>query len=334
MDKKFVYTSKLAPYIQGFLKERGLKGYNSSALKWTLLEIDKFCNDYNMKDHFIREEIVNKWRKTRTNDSDRSLYMKYNAWIQLGNYMRDLGIDCYIPFPYRKGAKNNYIPYIFTHEEIQTIFSLSNSLKISYRYSQTMIFTMPAMLRLLYSTGLRIGEALAIKNKDVDFEKRTIIINDSKNNTQRLSVINDSLLPVLSQYKEFRDKNPIEKILLPESPFFITQRGKSCLGQSVRHWFSDILNTAGISSKLGGNPPRIHDLRHTAAVHSLAKMVRNNIDVYCALPMISVFLGHNDPRSTNNYVRLTNEMFPEIIQLEHPTSLIFPQIPKNELIHD
>ncbi|WP_415325114.1 tyrosine-type recombinase/integrase [Chryseobacterium sp. MMS23-Vi53] len=159
-----------------------------------------------MKDHFIREEIVNKWRKTRTNDSDRSLYMKYNAWIQLGNYMHDLGIECYVPIPYRKGAKNNYIPYIFTHEEIQTIFLLSNSLKISYQYSQTMIFTMPAMLRLLYSTGLRIGEALAIKNKDIDFEKRTIVINDSKNNTQRLAAKNDSLLPVLLQYKEFRDK--------------------------------------------------------------------------------------------------------------------------------
>lgn len=326
MDKKFVYTSKLAPYIKGFLKERDLKGYNSSTIKWYFLEIDKFCNDYNILDHYIKEDIINKWASTRTNDSDPSLYKKYNAW----NYMRDLGIDCYVPVPYRKGTKNNYIPYIFTHEEIQTIFLLSNSLKISYQYSQTMIFTMPAILRLLYSAGLRIGEALAIKNKDINFEKRIIVINDSKNNTQRLAAINDSLLPVLLQYKEFRNKNPIEKILLPESPFFVTQRGKSCLRESVRHWFYDILNRAGISSKLGGNPPRIHDLRHTAAVHSLANMVRNNIDVYCALPMISVFLGHSDPKSTNNYVRLTNEMFPEIIQLEHPTSLIFPQIPKSE----
>lgn len=330
MDKKFVYTSKLAPYIDGFLKERELKGYNSSAIKWNFLEIDKFCNDYNIKDHIIIEEIVDKWRQTRTNDSPRSLYMKYNAWIQLGNYMCDLGIECYVPIPYRNGAQNNYIPYIFTHEEIQTIFLLSNSLTIRYQYGQTMIFTMPAILRLLYSTGLRIGEALAIKNKDIDFDKWTIVINDSKNNTQRLAAINDSLLSVLQQYKEFRDKNPIKKILLPESPFFITQRGKSCLGESVRIWFSDILNRAGISSKLGGNPPRVHDLRHTAAVHSLAKMVSNNIDVYCGLPMISVFLGHNDPRSTNNYVRLTNEMFPGIIKLEHPESLIFPQIPKSE----
>lgn len=330
MDKKFVYTSKLAPYIEGFLKERGLKGYNSSAIKFLYLEIDKFCNDYNIKDHIIREEIVDKWRKTRTNDSPRSLYMKYNAWIQLGNYMRDLGIDCYVPIPYRKGAKNTYIPYIFTHKEIQTIFSLSNSLRIHYQYGQTMIFIMPAILRLLYSAGLRIGEALAIKNKDIDFEKRTIVINDTKNNTQRLAAINDSLLTVLQQYKEFRDKNPIEKIVFSESPFFITQRGNSCQGESVRIWFCDILNKAGISSKLGGNPPRIHDLRHTAAVHCLEKMVIKGIDVYCALPMISVFLGHRDPRSTNNYLRMTKEMFPEIIKLKHPSSLIFPRIPKSE----
>ncbi|HAY3506928.1 tyrosine-type recombinase/integrase [Elizabethkingia anophelis] len=328
MDKKFIYTSKLAPYINGFLKEKELKGYKSSVIKWVLLEFDKFYNEYNIQDNFIKEETIDKWRSTRTNDSSRSLYIKYSAWIQLGNYIRDLGIECYIPIPYRKGAKNNYLPYIFTHEEIQTIFLLSNSLQIRYQYGQTMIFIMPAMLRLLYSTGLRIGEALAIKNKDIDFNKRTIVINDSKTNTQRIVAINDSLLSVLQQYKEFRDKNPIKKNLLLEAPFFITQRGNRCQGESVRIWFSDILNRAGISKKLGGNPPRLHDLRHTAAVHSLAKMVRNGIDIYCALPMISFFLGHRDTRSTNNYVRLTKEMFPEIIKLEYASALIFPKIQK------
>lgn len=329
MDKKFVFTSKLAPYINLFLKERELKGYNSSYIKWILLEIDKFCDNYQMQDHYIKEEIINEWARTRTNDSDRSLYMKYNAWIQLGTYMRDLGIECFVPIPYRKGAQNNYIPYVFTHEEIQTIFLLSNSLKIRYQYSQTMIFTMPALLRLLYSTGLRIGEALTIKNKDIDFNKKTIVINDSKNNTQRIAAINESLLVVLSQYKEFRDKNPIEKIRMPDSPFFVTQRGNICQGESVRIWFGDILHRAGISAKLGGNPPRIHDLRHTAAVHSLAKLVLDGIDVYCALPMISVFLGHRDVKSTNHYVRLTKEAFPEIIKQEYHPSLVFPTLPKN-----
>jgi integrase/recombinase XerD len=55
-------------------------------------------------------------------------------------------------------------------------------------------------------------------------------------------------------------------------------------------------------------------LRHTFAVHSLAKMAEEGMDLYCSLPILSTYLGHQSLRATNNYVRLTSEMYPELIR--------------------
>lgn len=71
--------------------------------------------------------------------------------------------------------------------------------------------------------------------------------------------------------------------------------------------------------------PRVHDIRHSFAVHSLEKMVKSGEDIYCALPILSVFLGHKTIAGTEKYVRMTQEIFPEIIKMEnHLTSFVFP----------
>jgi len=237
-----------------------------------------------------------------------------------------LGIECYIPRTPKQGRQNDYIPYIFTHDEIQTIFSTCDKMRAIKNYDISPLFVMPALCRLLYSTGIRIGEALAIKNEDVDFGNRVIYINKSKNGQQRLAVINDSLLLVLKQYKDFRKQIPFTDICLPERHFFITQLGKPCFYGNINMWFHRVLYFSGIPKQACPNSPRIHDLRHTAAVHAMEKLVSNGTDIYCALPLISAFLGHKNVSSTETYVRLTCEMFPDLINMEGVISYVFPQV--------
>ena len=74
---------------------------------------------------------------------------------------------------------------------------------------------------------------------------------------------------------------------------------------------------------------RFHDLRHTFAVHSLMKQVRSGRDIYCILPILSVFMGHKTLAGTEHYVRLTSEMFPELnIQIGEVSSYVFPSLEK------
>ena len=67
-------------------------------------------------------------------------------------------------------------------------------------------------------------------------------------------------------------------------------------------------------SLLLASPCIFHLARHTFAVHSLAKMAEEGMDLYCSLPILSTYLGHQSLRATNNYVRLTSEMYPELIR--------------------
>lgn len=327
MSEYFVYKSKFAPYIEGLLKEKEQKGKLSGTMfKCFMLEFDRFFQEFRIEDLHIKKDTIVTWRTTRINDNDTNLYQKYLAWVHLCKYMCSIGIECYIPQTPKRGRQNDYIPYIYTHEEIKKIFSTSDRLRVLNNKNCTPMFVIPALCRLLYSTGIRIGEALAIKNEDIDFENCVIYINKSKNGQQRLAAINDSLLKVLKDYEYFRNKIPINGVRLPQRNFFITQLGKPIRYGSVQFWFGKILYFSGIPKRTPPNLPRIHDLRHTAAVHAMEKLVKDEMDIYCALPLISAFLGHKNIISTEAYVRLTHEMFPDLIKMENITSYVFPEV--------
>ncbi len=311
----------------GFLKEKEQKGLSKTkVLKDFMLEFDRFFQEYNIMDLQITETVILQWKSTRINDSKRTLYYKYHAWVNFCKYLCSIGIECYIPRIPREGSQNNYIPYIFTSEEMQLLFETADQLRIGGNRNTTPMFVMPALLRLLYSTGMRISEALSLKNEDIDFGKRIIYINRTKNNQQRLTVINDSLLLVLKEYKEFRDLIPIHDIDSAEKYFFTTQLGKPCYIGNIRTWFHKILYYADIPKQTYINRPRIHDLRHTAAIHSLQKLVNLGIDIYCGLPLISIFLGHKNIKSTAHYIRLTIQMFPDLIKMQSITAFAFPDM--------
>ena len=72
----------------------------------------------------------------------------------------------------------------------------------------------------------------------------------------------------------------------------------------------------GLEYYNGQHGIRVHDLRHTACVHALVKMVRAGKDPYCCLPILSVFMGHHDTESTEYYLRLTQEAYPDIIKMD------------------
>lgn len=324
----FTYRSVFAPYIEGFLREKEQKGLlKGNMLKCYMLEFDRFFQQYNMKDLSIKRETIVAWRATRINDNERNLYHKYIAWIHFCKYLCNLGVDCYIPRTPNAGRQNDYIPYVFTHKEISTIFFMVDSLRIRKNGNRTVMFALPALCRLLYSTGVRIGEALAIKNKDIDLENRTISILDTKNDRQRVAGINESLLNVLEQYIRFKENNLENKWWGPDEYFFVSQLGKVIPYCTIQSWFRRILYFCNIPCKASFNQPRLHDLRHTAAVHSLEKLIKNGMDIYCALPLISLFLGHKNIKSTETYVKLTYEAFPDLI-MESRDFYIFPPMNK------
>ncbi len=316
-SKPYVFQSSLAKYFNAFLDERITLGKSIINIKGTLKQFDMFLVQTKRSDTFISKEIYDQWLSTLANCSSPTKCIKARAIREFSTYMNTIGIDCFKPIPPRRHTE--FIPHIFTQDELRRIFQASDMLRCKFYYSKTSLMVIPAILRLLFSTGIRIGEALSIKNEDVKFDKRAIVLNKTKNKNQRLAPINDSLEAVLKQYLHYRNIMPIKDIEAPSNYLFVNYYGKKCDGAVVRDWFHKILRMTNIPYKGREAGPRIHDFRHSAAVHALRQFSEAGKDTYCCLPILSVFMGHTNIQNTEYYLRLTQEMFPAI--LEQDTAL-------------
>ncbi len=305
-------------------------GFGLPKFQYVFLEFDRFFIETGAMAAYITREQIAAWSKTRINDKNRTLYDKYSIMRQLCHYLCHLGYECYIPRLPKQ--RYDYIPCVFTHGQMKNIFEVSDKLTLSTKSMVSILFAIPALLRFLYSTGVRISEAMSIKNEDVDFGRQRIVLKKTKNQMQRLVPIHPSLLEVLQQYKEYRDKMPIQGVSAPNSFLFVSTIGKPLNQSSVYSWFKRVLKECGIPHLGKKQGPHVHSIRHTAAVHSLIKQVGDGVDIYCALPILSVFLGHKTISGTEKYVRLTQEMYPEVIKMERSiTSFVFPNNPKIEI---
>ena len=154
-----------------------------------------------------------------------------------------------------------------------------------------------------------------MQNKDVDFDRKVIVLNHTKNRCQRLAPINESLGQVLKQYINYRNMIPLSGIANPNSHLFVSCVGRSCSRRTVLAYFHHIIEECGIPRRCDQRGPMVHEIRHSAAVHSLIKLSREGVDIYCSLPLLATFMGHKKVLDTEVYVRLTQEMYPDLLKM-------------------
>lgn len=330
MSEKFNYKSPLAPYMKEFVGLKTSSGVSALRTKWILLEIDKFYMDNGITVPTVTGEIVSKWRKTRVNDASNTIYTKYSVWNQLARFMCRLGIECYItPLPEYRNSRTGFTPYIFTREQMSSIMKKSGELRLHDRHMTCSINVMPALVRLLYSTGLRISEALSLRNGDVNLNESYIIIRKSKNGDERIVPLGDTMKSVLLQFLSYRDRMPIAGLSNPDSFVFVKMDGTPCACGTIYTWFRRILYQCGIPHIGNHRGPRVHDIRHTFAVHSLGKMAKTGMDLYTAMPVLSTCLGHKSLSATEQYVRLTMEEYPALATQTAPVNtFVYPKVRK------
>jgi integrase len=305
------YISIYGFHMNQFVKMKRFLGYKYVSQSKKLLVIDKAAFKRGETSVGISKEFAEELRMKRPNESYINTYDRVCLLIQFSSFLSDLGIPSYIPKlpPY---PQQNFVPYIFSEQEMNALFKSCDELRLKTTFLSTSLFCFPALVRFLYGTGLRISEALALRDDDVNTDERYLRVKDSKNEKERIITISDSLSEVLKDYVKHRDLLPLVK---KSDYFFIKSDGMpvKCM-VSVRDWFIKSLEKAGINHVGKHHGPRIHDLRHTFARHSLANMAESGIDLYTSLPILSTYLGHQSLASTNHYVRLAFAIYPELIK--------------------
>lgn len=317
------FNSVFASLIVDFIEYKRAAGYKYETEVAYLKKFDDLCCSMDVQTPRLTKELMDAWCTKKLYEADRNYFQQRVSCIrQLSLYLNTLGYDAYIPvnLEYIRQRKSKYSAYIFTHEEIARILSASNQIYPN-RHS-TMHLVMPVLIRLLYCTGVRIMEALRLRLKHVDLVNGTLMIEAAKFNKDRLIPVSDSMLEILKQYcSVMHPKYNTEEYL------FIGITREPCSHHNVYLRFRELLVSAGIQHAGRGYGPRIHDIRHTHCCHVLQKASRTGMDLSNMLPALSVYMGHESITATSQYLKMTAEVYPEILDaVEALCAQVIPEV--------
>ena len=306
MKKDYIYSGKLGTHISDFIAEKRTFGclYNTEAKK--LSEFSRMTLNYDFPDDTLTQEVVEAWLTRRPTDADKTLYIRFGVIKGFADYMVRHGHEAFVPLSsdLPKLHTQGYVPYVFTHEEIQRFFEVYSE-KTDYHcaYDERFRTMMRMIFEILYCCGLRMSEATGLTNADVDLENGILTVRFAKFEKSRYVPMSSD---VVADLKTYMDSNTHE-------PFLFPGRTGQQLGQkSVYSEFRRVLLAAGIPHYGRGKGPRVHDFRHTFACHCLHRWIKNGIPVSSALPRLSTYMGHNDMTTTEKYLHMTAEVYPEI----------------------
>lgn len=254
----------------------------------------------------LTRDLYSRWN---TKHPASHITMQHRAIAVRGfaRWLRNFDLSHEVPSPYRGGlGKSRPKPHIYSDEEITALLQASSRLPSPRGLRRV---TYPVLWSLLYVTGLRIGEALAIDAADIDFANGTIRIPAQKGAYDRLVPLDLTTVEALKAFIRRRNR------LLGRKPacLFTDERGDRLRYPAASATFAEIGKTVGLrpSGSKMGEGPRIHDLRHTFAVNTLKRWYAEGKDVKQHILTLVDVLGHTTLRDTYWYL----EAVPELLHL-------------------
>jgi site-specific recombinase XerD len=199
-------------------------------------------------------------------------------------------------------------PYIYTHEELRRLLEATRFLDRANRQIEP--DTLRALLLLLYGAGLRLCEALALHHVDYEPAIALLTIRDTKFHKTRLVPLGGDLNQALAHYVAAHHGSATSPAA--RAPLFPGRDGARLTDHALRKSFRRLRATAGVQRADGARyQPRLHDLRHSFAVHRLTTWYQAGADVQKLLPHLSTYLGHVNVAATQVYLTMT----PALLQL-------------------
>lgn len=308
--------------IKEFVDFKQATGFKYQKEYSLLKQFDDYCVQQQITEAALTKDISDGWCKKRPYEKPRANDQRVTALRQFAFYLVSMGYDAYIPVHTedKRSHRSRYTSYIFTHDEIAKIIECSD--KIYPNRRSTMHLVMPVLARLLYSTGLRIMEVLNLQLKHIDLTEGIIRIEHAKFNKDRLIPVSASMLDILRQYCKV-----MHPMFLPDEYLFIGVARRPYGHHDVYLRFREVLLQADIPHAGRGNGPRIHDLRHTFACHTLQRIEQQKIDLYAMLPILSTYMGHESVGATSLYLRMTAEVYPQITEAVNAVcSYVIPEV--------
>ena len=205
--------------------------------------------------------------------------------------------------------KPTFVPYIYSRSELRLLLGAVPRCQQRATCSAS-AETLRTLLLFLYGTGMRAGEALRLRVADLNLESAVITVHNTKFYKSRLVPLGQDVVTLLRRYLDTSGRRNAQN-----SPLFESKDHRHLGHSPIDARFRRLCALAGVRRKgSSARSPRLHDLRHTFAVHRLTEWYRAGADVQVLLPALSTYLGHVDLHSTQCYLTMTPELLAQASQ--------------------
>lgn len=202
-------------------------------------------------------------------------------------------------------ARRRLQPHIYSDAEVVALMATTCRIGDPFR-----AHTYRTLIGLLASTGIRVGEAIALSRPDLNADEKIITIRDGKFGKSREVPLHATTCEALEDYAARRARRFRRSV---SQAFLVSLAGNRLHYENVHLTFLSLVERAGLADRKPRRP-RIHDLRHTFAVRTLVDWYRAGLDVERQLPVLSTYLGHVNPSSTYWYLTAVPELLGVAVQ--------------------
>jgi integrase len=309
-----VFQSALGPAMHQLLAVRQSLGYADRTLPTYFASFDRYLIARGEDATWLTRATAEAWVGSDSKLSTLARSHRLSALRVLGRYLIQQHPGTYVPGP-APGLSSRFRPHIYTPAEIRALLGEASLLR---PFGSLRPRTYVTLIGLLYCTGMRVSEALGLRLADVELDESMLIIRNAKFHKTRAVPLQPSVKDALTTYidarRECRHRTDADAHLL------VNEWHRPCSYGTVVATFIAIARRAGVRGAPCQRGPRLHDLRHTFAVHRLLSWYRDGGDVQARLPLLTTYMGHVCLVSTQLYLNATGELLHEAAHRFEPPS--------------
>lgn len=303
------FRSPVAPHLEAFVALKRAMGRRYDATLRDLQRFDRFMASQPVAADIVTPELVRAWLAVGRPVSPRTQTKRLGVVRQFCLYLARLHPDTHVPdrtrFPLPRPA---FKAYIYSCDEYRAL--LRAALALPAPRATLGPRTFYTVLLVLFATGLRVGEALRLRLRDLDLDAGTLLVRETKFFKSRVVPFSPTLAEGLRAYRQER----LIAATGPDAPLFLNHARRPYSTDKFSEVFRTLLVAAGVPQAPRTPRPRVYDIRHTFAVTRVLRWYREDADVQAKLPLLATYMGHVDVLSTQVYLTSTAELLREASQ--------------------
>ncbi|HEY4085795.1 MAG TPA: tyrosine-type recombinase/integrase [Bryobacteraceae bacterium] len=295
-----IFTSSLAGDLHSFLQFKRSLGFRYTRAEFTLREFDRFLVT-SARQRLTLDKAALNWLSAKPGRKAVSVSMDAAVLRQLFAFLRR-STDRHIVEPLwpRLPTESVFMPHFLSEDDVLKLLKLCG--KLNRPGFRALLYR--ALLLVLYCTGIRFGEALRLRIRDVELRSGVLFVDMFKGRA-RWVPFDRSLTRELDLYMAERVKFAPAGA---DTRFFVGRNKKTLPVKTAGETLRKLFQRAGMKPAKGRIGPRPYDLRHAFAVQRLSQWYRQGADLHTRLPWLSAYMGHVDIMGTETYLNATPEL--------------------------